>query len=86
MIERIVVAILTRLGAWLYARALSVINERIKESADKAAAEAEIEAKTKRINRAYSEAFNGEPVSKEQREKLNREIADFLRGDGNGGL
>ncbi len=43
------------------------------------------EERLEKMKRAYKEAFDGTPVTKEQRKKLNEAISIFIRND-DGGL
>lgn len=84
MIERILIALITRLGAFLYARALKKIDDHAKEKAESDQATKAMSEKLERIKTAYAEAFNGNPISKDQRQELNRSIRDFLRAPSSG--
>lgn len=81
-ISNIVVILLTRLTSWLFTKGLEVKAGRDQ----KAATDADIDQKLATFKEAYKESFNGEPVTPEQRKKLNQAIADFIRGPGTGGL
>jgi hypothetical protein len=74
--------ILIKLGSWLFAKGLEKYHgiRDAKETNDT------IDARLKSFKNAYNEAFDGNPVSPEQREKLRNSIADFLRGPDGGGL
>lgn len=43
----------------------------------------EIDHKLENFKSIYKESFNGEPVTKDQRTRLNKAIADFLKSDSN---
>lgn len=81
-ISNIFVALLTKLASWLFAKGL----EKYHSELDKAETNKDIDERLKTFKEAYAEAFNGEPVTPEQRKKLNAAIADFIRGNSAGGL
>jgi hypothetical protein len=71
-----VVTILAKLGSWLVSQGLVYIHgQQVK-----AATDASIDARLSAFKQAYKEAFNGQPVTPEQRQKLNSSISDFIRG------
>jgi hypothetical protein len=82
VIERILIALLTQLGSAVLSW---VIAKRGKKQIE-AVGEAEIDARLVAVKAAYSEALDGKPVTKEQREKINRAISDFIRGGSTTGL
>lgn len=82
MIEKIIIEIVTRLVSWLYARGLVAV----KEAQAKKEAEADIDARLEKFNEAFKGAFNGEPVTDEERKRLNQAAADFIRGSSSRGL
>lgn len=82
MLERIIIQLLTLLAQWLYNKGL----EKYKKNETKEQAEAEIDAKSKKVKEVSKEVFNGEPVTKEDRSKINSAIREFLRPTGDGGL
>jgi hypothetical protein len=78
VIDRIVAAVLS----WLFTKGLELYHsKRSSMESDQA-----IDAHLKAFKAAYKDAFNGQPVTKEQREKLNQAIADFIRNPHGGGL
>lgn len=74
MIERIVIALITHFGAKLLTW---VIQKTAKNQLD-AVAEVEVDQKLVKLKAAYTEALDGSPVTKEQREELNKAITDFI--------
>ncbi len=83
MINALIVELLTKFCSWLLATSL----EQIHGQQEEAATDEVIDAKLAALKTAYKDAFNGQPVSVEQRAKLNSAIADFIRGGAdNGGL
>ncbi len=81
-IASIVVALMTKLTSWLFAKGLEVIHSK----QDQATTDADIDARLASFKNAYKEAFNGQPVTSEQKQKLNQAIADFIRGGTTGGV
>ncbi len=81
-IASIIVALMTKLTSWLLTKGLEVVHGK----QDQAATDADIDARLASFKNAYKEAFNGQPVTVDQRQKLNQAIADFIRGGTNGGL
>jgi len=80
--SNLIVLIMTKLTSWLLAKGLEQIHSKqVQTQSDK-----DIDSRLQSFKQAYSEAFNGEPVTTEQREKLKKAISDFIRGDGSGGL
>jgi hypothetical protein len=82
VIEKIIVAILTKLTSWLFAKGL----EKIHGAQEKAATEKDIDQKLAAFKTAYSEAFDGTKITAEQRAKLYNSISNFLRNSSPGGL
>ena len=70
----------------LLARAFAKALERYHSEKVKVKSEAEVDQKLERFKASYAKAFDGTPLTKEQRDQLRRDIADFLRGDAAGGL
>lgn len=82
MISKILFAVLTKLGSLL-------ITELFKYRAKKeteAAAETAIDDRLAKVKAITTEVLDGKPMTKEQREKFNSAISDFLRGGSNGGV
>jgi heme oxygenase len=82
LIERIIVAVMTKLVSWLLSKGLEKlhgVNGSLETKRD-------IDARLKSFKDAYKEAFDGTEITPEQRAKLRQSIADFIRGTGNGGL
>lgn len=76
-------SMMSKLVSWLVSKGLEWYHGREQ----KAATEDDINNKLVKFKEAYKEAFNGEPVTPEQREKLKGSIRDFIRGvDTNGGM
>lgn len=74
--------VLEKLATWLFQKGLEAKHGRDQQ----VATDADIDQKLATFKEAYKETFNGEPVTPEQRKKLNQAIADFIRGPGTGGL
>ena len=81
MISDLLEKLISRLAAWLFARAAEYFQKR-KEQSDSDAA---IDARLKAVKDAYMQAFDGHPVTPEQRAALKSAISNFLRGP-DGGL
>lgn len=81
MIERIIIALLTKLTSWLFAKGL----EKLHGIHDQAETNQDIDARLKAFKNAYKEAFDGTEITPEQRQKLRASIASFVRGP-DGGL
>lgn len=82
MLERIITTVLTHLVSWLFTKGLEHFN-KLQEKND---SEGVIDEKLKTLKVAYKEAFNGEPITKEQRAKLNKAVADFIRNPTSNGV
>lgn len=78
----IVVQLITNLGSWLMARALEAIHSKQQQ----ASTDSQIDQRLAGVKAAYKEAFNGQPVTPDQRAKLNQAIADFIRGPSGTGV
>ncbi len=76
------IMVMTKLTSWLLARGLESLHS--KQETDKE--NADIDARLKAFKDAYKDAFNGEPVTPEQRQRLKDAITTFIRGNPNGGL
>ncbi len=72
--------LLTNLASWLFGKTLAWIHGRQQ----KANTEKEINQKLEVLKNTYKEAYDGTPVTPEQRKKINQAISDFLRGGSNG--
>lgn len=82
MIERIIIALMTKLVSWLFSKGLEKIHaEQAKQETNR-----DIDARLKAFKDAYREAFDGKEITLEQRQKLRTSIADFIRGNNSGGL
>lgn len=81
-ITNIIVAILTKLTSELLARGLA----HLHAAENKKATDADIDQKLSKFKDAYKEAFNGETVTPEQRAKIQKSIAEFIRSGPPGGL
>ena len=79
-VASLVVSILTKLTSWLLARGL----EKLHLEQDIYEKKNQIDERLKNFKDAYVEAFDGHPLTEEQRAKLKKAIADFIRGDGGG--
>lgn len=76
-----VLEMLTKLASWLYAEGLDHWNK----GQDKSKSDDEIDAKLKRLKDAYKKAFDGDAVTKEEKDELKKALSAFLRSD-NGGV
>ncbi len=78
----LVLAILTRLTSALLTKGLEVLHgSRLKYDTD-----LDVDQKLKAFKDAYREAFDGKPITPEQRSKLKTSIRDFISNSNNGGL
>lgn len=82
MIQNIIVQILTKLGSWLFAKVLEFYHGKQEQKNT----DEDIDNKLNQFKEAYKEAFDGQPITPEQRKKLNQSIADFIRNPNVGGL
>lgn len=80
ILTNIVVSLMTSFTSWLVTMGL----QKIHGKQEKAQTDKDIDQKLSKFKEAYKEAFNGQPVTPEQKQKLNSAISDFLRGDGHG--
>ncbi len=78
----ILIAILSRLTSSL----LSYLISKIHSQQDILESKNQIDARLLAFKEAYKEAFDGKPITPDQKAKLNAAISSFIRGDGNGGL
>jgi hypothetical protein len=79
-IAGIIVSIMTQFTSWLLAKGLEIIHgKELQKTTD-----GDIDKKLLAFKLAYKEAFNGSPVTPEQREKLKGAISDFIRNAGAG--
>ncbi len=79
-IGSILTYILTQVTSLLLAKGLEVIHGKEMKKVEWD----DINLKLLDFKMAYKEAFNGEPITPEQREKLKKAIADFIRNPGPG--
>lgn len=82
MFSKIIVEVLTRLGAIFVSWALA---QQAKQTA-KHADEADIDHRLDVVKKTVTEALDGSPITPDQRKKINTAIADFIRGTSNNGL
>ena len=68
--------VMMKLIPWLISKGMEFYH---KEQDVKAAGES-IDERLKAVKDAYQKAFNGEPITPEQRTELHRAISDFIRG------
>lgn len=80
MIQTILESLLTKLASWFFTKVLAYFHGRQQ----KAKTDQEIDLKLASLKQVYKEAFDGTPITEDQRKKLNQTVADFLRGDGTG--
>lgn len=76
MIERIIVAVLMNLLTRLYNLILGRIEAAKQKKADDAATDARVAAYKEKVN----QAFDGTPVTPEQRKEINDALSDLIRG------
>ena len=81
-IAGIFIELLTRFASWAFSKGL----QHYHGEQEHAETDRDIDARLKLFKDAYKEAFNGEPLTTEQKKKLNYAISDFLRGGPDGGL
>lgn len=82
MLEKLITSILTNLASKLFAWVLEYFKGKQKQSNTNE----DIDQRLDQVKQAYKEAFNGEPVTPEQRKRLNQSLADFIRNTNNGGM
>lgn len=82
MIEKIVVELLTRLLSLLLEKG----SEIYKSHQSKVVTEKDVDERLKQFKEAYTEAFDGNPITPEQRKRLNQSIANFILGNPPGSL
>lgn len=75
MFEKILISLLSDLVSWLYAKAL--FEQEIKKENQS------IDKKKNKLKEVVNEMFDGQPVTKEQKEKFQKAVSDFI-GTGNG--
>jgi len=82
MLSDFAVAILLKVVSALFTELIA----RLHQNQDVMTSNNQIDARLTAFKNAYKEAFNGEKVTPEQREKLRSAISDFIRGSSNGGM
>jgi hypothetical protein len=82
MIERIAIALLTRLGSWLLAKALEYIQNREEKKADESA----IDDRVNKVKDVLRESLDGTPLTPEQKLKFKESLRDLIRGGSSSGL
>jgi hypothetical protein len=75
ILHNVAVALVTKLATWLYDKAME--SYQADKLRDKTQAEAD--AKLKEFKDACKEAFNGYPVSKDQKKRLNKAAKELLK-------
>jgi hypothetical protein len=75
-ISDFLIRILTSLATWLVSKAM----EKVNEKKEQIASDKEIDDRLNALKEAYKEAIDGKPITKEQRERLNGAVSDFIRG------
>lgn len=75
-ISDLLIKILTSLATWF----ASKVMEKVNEKREQVASDQEIDDRLKALKEAYKEAIDGKPITKEQRERLNGAVSDFIRG------
>lgn len=79
-------AILERLVTSLISRLMEYWDKKKSEENRIKSTDVEIDRRVLKVKDAYKEAFDGTPVTKEQRAKVNEALREFIRGGSNGGL
>jgi uncharacterized protein YgfB (UPF0149 family) len=82
VIAQLLEKIISALASWLMAKLLEFIHGQEK----KAKTEKDIDHKLKDFKEAYKEAFDGNEITPEQRQKLQKAISDFIRSPSGSGL
>lgn len=83
MIEKILIKIVTA----LVSRGLQWLLEKAHGLHDQSETNKNIDARLKGLKDAYAEAFDGNPITPEQRERLRASTREFILGNNsNGGL
>lgn len=82
MLERIIISLLTAVGS----RLLTWVLEKNSKKAQTPINEAIIDERLKAVKDSYVEGFDGKPITKEQREKINKAISNFIRSSAGRGL
>ncbi len=80
MIANLMAIILTNVTSWILARGLEAIHGKELQKTT----EGDINKKLLDFKLAYKEAFDGSPITPEQRQKLKSAISDFIRGGSSG--
>lgn len=78
----LVVRILEGLGTYIVAQAIA----RSKANQQSAASDAEVDQKLAALKDAYKAAFNGQPVTKDDKKNLQSAISQFISGGDSRGL
>jgi hypothetical protein len=76
MIEKIILALVTQLGSYLIS---AVLKSRAKKQEAPANPE-EVDRRLADVKAAYTEAFDGKPITPEQRKKINLALSAFING------
>jgi hypothetical protein len=82
MIERIIIAILTKLGTEL----ITLILKNQAKKNKKAVSEMDVDKKLYTVKRAYKDVFDGKPATPQQIKETKNAIAHFLKSGPHGGL
>ena len=88
-LANLVVALATKLGSWLVARASEFWAKREAAKAVEQAKQIDhtaIDARLDALKKAYLEANDGTKATVDQRAALRRAISEFARNAGNGGV
>jgi hypothetical protein len=67
--------LIAKFAAWLFDKSLVLFEEKLQREKT----ENQIDRDLENLEHAYKEAINGQPITKEQREKINRAISNFIR-------
>jgi hypothetical protein len=64
----------------LIIKLVSMLLEQSNKNVPAPVTDESIDARLAKFKDAYKDAFNGQPVTTEQRQKLNEAISSFIRG------
>jgi hypothetical protein len=77
VIERIIIAVLTAITSKLLNAGLARLHSKQIAAGDAR----DVDEKLEQFKAAYRKAFDGKPITPDQKKELNRAISDFIRGN-----
>lgn len=72
---------MTQLVSWFYNKALTQKKEHDEIKKENQS----IDQKKEKLKEVVSEMFDGQPVTKEQKEKFQKAVSDFIKSNNNNG-